>query len=277
VDVRTIVSFEPGDYQDWQVALLVHTHRRVAQEGHLTALASVKTGSALRDYDGIEVVPTRWMSRHPLTKDSYPPYNKPASFCDYFTSVPCRDELLLLVDPDMVFVKPWNRDGDDPVAEATSYMDPVARGKNIIKRHCKRNSDKVQPIGFPLIIPEQELRSIVDRWYVLTEEMRDDRLTRKEAGWVCEMWSFSVAAAECGVSFRVERRCSFSNENLHPDSCLIHYTYPTSSRSGFQWDKRGYRAWNPMPPLKDDVPTGGRVLHELIEEYRMSQRKKLAT
>jgi hypothetical protein len=242
----------------------------VVQEGPLTALASVREGTALKDY-GIEVVPTRWMSRHPITKDFYPPYNKPASFCDYFTTVPCRGEVLLLLDPDMVFVSPWVVDGPEPVAESTSYMDPKTSGKNIIRRHCKRNAGQVQPVGFPLIIPEQELRAIVDRWYILTEEMRDDKFTRKEAEWVTEMWGFSIAAAECGVRFREERRCSFSNENMHEGHCLIHFTYPTTSRSGYMWDKRKYRPWDPLPELKLDVPTAGKVLHGIIEEYRKAR------
>jgi hypothetical protein len=267
VAVRTVVSFEPGDYQSWQVELLAYTHRRVGQEGPLTALASVKDGVPLKNY-GIEVIQTRWMSKHPLTKDVYPPYNKPASFCDYFNAVPYRGEMLLLVDPDMVFVKPWDCNGDVFVAEATSYMDPIKCGKNVIKRHCKRNSDKVQPIGFPLIISEEALRSITDRWYILTEEMRDNKATRKEVSWIQEMWAFSIAAAECGIEFMVERRCSFTNDDLNPDHCLLHYTYPTVSKSGFHFDKRQYKAWSPMPKLRLDVPTAGVALHQIIEEYR---------
>jgi hypothetical protein len=262
-----MVSFEPGLYQDWQVELLAYTHRKVGQEGSLTALASVRGGVALKNY-GIEVIRTRWMAKHPLTRDHYPPYNKPASFCDYFSIEPYRGEMLLLVDPDMVFVNLWDHKEGAMVAEETDYMNPVRCGMNVIKRHCKRNADKVQPIGFPLIISEEALRAIVDRWYILTEEMRDDRFTRKEINWVCEMWAFSVAAAECGVSFRMERRCSFSNGNLNPSHSLIHYTYPTTSRSGFFWDKRRYRPWNPMPELKGDVPTAGKILHQIIEEYR---------
>ena len=267
MDVRTVVSFEPGMYQDWQIELLAHTHRKVGQEGSLTALASVKDGIALKDY-GIEVIRTRWMSKHPLTKDHYPPYNKPASFCDYFNTVPYRGEMLLLLDPDMVFLKPWDRNGDANVAEETSYMHPVNCGKNVVKRHCKRNADKVQSIGFPLIISEEELRAVADRWYILTEEMRSNRITHKEVDWVCEMWAFSVAAAECGVEFKVERRCSFSNEHLNSDHCLVHYTYPTTSKLGFLWDKRKYKPWTPMPKLRPDVPTGGQAMHQLIEEYR---------
>jgi hypothetical protein len=262
-----MVSFEPGAYQDWQVELLAYTHRKIGQEGSLTALASVRDRTTLKDY-GIEVIRTRWMSKHPLTKDHYPPYNKPASFCDYFTMVPCRNEMLLLVDPDMVFVKSWDCNGNEQMAEKTSYMDPVQCGKNIIKRHCKRNSNKVQPIGFPLIITEEALRSITDRWYILTEEMRDNRLTRKEVTWISEMWSFVIAAAECGVEFKVKRNCSFSNENLDLNHSLVHYTYSTTSRSGFHWDKRQYKPWNPMPALKSDVPTAMVALHQTIEEYR---------
>jgi hypothetical protein len=265
--IRTMVSFEPGNYQDWQVELLAYTHRKVGQEGPLTALASVKSGAKLKDY-GIEVIRTRWMSKHPLTKDHYPPYNKPASFCDYFSITPYRGEMLLLVDPDMVFVKPWDHSGDVSVAEETAYMRPEC-GRNVIKRHCKRNADKVQPVGFPLIIAEEEFRSITDRWYILTEEMRGNKLTCKEVNWVVEMWAFSVAAAECGISFQVERRCSFSNENLNPSHSLIHYTYPTTSKSGFLWDKRQYKPWSPMPKLKSDVPTAGETLHQIIEEYRV--------
>ena len=269
VNLRTLVSFEPGDYQSWQMELLAYTHRRVGQEGPMTALASVRGGAVLKNYDGIEVIRTRWMSRHPLTKDHYPIYNKTASLCDYFSSTPERDEMLLLLDPDMVFVKTWNLDGSDPVAEEINYMNPASPGgKSVIKRHCRRNAEKVQSIGYPLIIHERELRTIADRWHVLLEEMRNDKFTRKAVNWVCDMWAFNVAAAECGISFRVEKRCSFSNEDIRPDHCLVHYTYPTSSRSGFLWDKRQYRPWTPMPELKPDVPTGGQVLHQIIETYR---------
>lgn len=247
--------------------LLAYTHRKVGQEGPLTALASVKGGVVLKDY-GIEVIRTRWMSRHPLTKDFYPGYNKTSSLCDYFNMVPYRGEMLLLLDPDMVFVKPWDRNGNASVAEEISYMHPVRCGRNIIKRHCKRNAEKVQPIGWPLIISEEELRVIADRWYVLTEEMRGNKFTLKEANWVTDMWAFSIVAAECDISFSVERRCSFSNDNLDTNHSLIHYTYPTSSKSGFHWDKRQYRPWSPMPTLRPDVPTAGQVLHQIIEEYR---------
>jgi hypothetical protein len=267
VNIRTMVSFEPGLYQDWQIELLTYTHRKVGQEGPLTALASVRVGVVLKDY-GVEVIRTRWMSRHPLTRDNYAPYNKPASFCDYFTMIPCRNEMLLLVDPDMVFVRAWSSTEGVPVAEATLYMDPVRCGKNIIKRHCKRNSGKVQPIGFPLIISEEILRSLVDRWYILTEEIRDNKLSCREVNWVSEMWAFSIAAAECGVEFKVERNCSFSNENLDPNHSLLHYTYSTTSESGYFWDKRQYRPWSSMPSLRSDVPTAGQFLHATIEEYR---------
>jgi hypothetical protein len=267
VNVRTLVSFEPGDYQSWQVELLAHTHRTVGQEGPLTALASVKSGVKLKDY-GIEVIPTRWMSTHPVTKDQYPMYNKTASLCDYFNLVPCRDEMLLLLDPDMVLVGHWQCDDRTPIAEKISYMETDKNKHRIIRRHCKRNSDKVQPIGYPLIIHEEELRVIADRWYVLLEEMRADRLTRREAPWITDMHSFNIAAAECGVEFKMERRCSFANDRLDQNHCLLHYTYPITSRLGFHWDKRTYKAWSPMPKLKPDVPTAGVALHQIIEEYR---------
>jgi hypothetical protein len=272
VGLRIITSFEVGEYQNWQMELLYYSYQVCRQPGLFTVLASLKSGVQLPKFpDGIEVIPTRWVTKNVITGDRYPPYNKPASFCDYFSARTPQDEYLLLLDPDMVFVRAWSAPFDPPVpvAEDTGYMDPSSRvGKRIIARHCQKNKEAVQPIGFPILIHEHQLRWIVDRWHILTEEMRQSKETVEDATWICEMWAFSVAAAEAGVRFNMGRKCTFSNDDLKPSHNLIHYTYPTKSRSGFVWDKRKYHPWDKQPPIKQDVASSGVFLYNLIEEYR---------
>lgn len=266
----SIISAEDNPYQIWQLKLLSYTHQRVGQSGPLVfLLATPNKESSLDLGNHSQVIPSRLLSKHPVTGDFYPPYNKPASLLDYLSSVPPSDHIYLLLDPDMIFVSSWDPDliKDRPIGEDTLYMNPYKDpGPFLIPRYCRRNHHLVQPLGFPIVIHDHLLRDIVDRWYLLTENMRSDVSTRSKAGWVSEMWAFTIACAEAGLVFQVQRNCSFSHDR-QLNRPLIHYTYQTKSPSGYLWNKRNYTPWNSLPKLRHDVPESGKILHHILEEY----------
>lgn len=262
---HTVVSLDGSVYQRWQAQLLWYTHRQHSQSGPLTFLISSDQAVSL----GIptDLFQASVQSPHPVTRDHYPPYNKPAAYREYLAKGNYRDETWLLLDPDMIFTRFWMPQVKlgNPIGESIWYMNPRTHpGNQVIRRHCRRYPDRVQAVGFPVAIRSEDLRQFVDRWWNLTVELRQDRLTRQVVDWVCEMWAFTLAAAEVGIVFQEEQHAQYSNDDF-PDRELVHYTYHTQG-DHYLFDKRRYRPWSPLPPLSGGVKDGGRRLHQAMSE-----------
>ncbi len=269
-EYHALFSAETKPYFKWQSVLLAHTHKQVQQPGSLICLLSGQEDPGFLDgYSQGQIFPVRLVTYNAVNKDHFPGYNKDSALIDYLTKVPPGDRIYLLLDPDMVFTRSWvpTLETGEEIGELVGYMDPTKDpGKAVIKRYARRHGDQVQAVGFPLVMRESALREITDRWHILTEVLRGDLWVREKLNWVTDMWSFSIACAEAGVRFRLERNCSFTLDQ-ETDRPLLHYTYSTHSRSGYHWDKRNYTPWNPLPPLKPDVPGAGRQFHEILDKF----------
>jgi hypothetical protein len=267
--IRTIFSSEDTDYLYWQVQLLAYSHQRVGQPGEITCLVAHDGDAPPRLVDGVDMYVTRQASPHPVSGDDYKPYNKPASLLQWLEETPDSDETLLVIDPDCVFLEPIDREVESgqPVGEQIFFMSNTAPAcVEIIRRHCRRNESLVQPVGVPLLIQRSDLLSICPRWLELTAEMREDKFTREEIPWICEMWGYSIAAAEAGITHELGHRQQFPTEDI-TDRPLIHYSYATESHDkDWKWDKRDYSAWSKPPSAPDEIPAAGRIFHALLDQ-----------
>jgi hypothetical protein len=276
-DYHAIFSAESNLYQKWQSILLTYTHKQVQQPGSLICLLSGREDPGFLDgHNHCQIIPSRLVSYNPVTKDHYVCYNRETAILDYLSKTTPGDRVYLILDPDMVFTKPWTPtlDTSEEVGELTWYMDPNQEpGRSVIRRYARKNPSHVQSVGWPVAMRESALRAVMDRWHLLTETLRGDPWSREKVNWVTDMWSFSIACAECGVRFRLERNASFPGDE-ETDRSLVHYTYATESRSGYRWDKRCYTAWDPLPPLKPDVPAAGKQLHKILNTF-LKDRKNI--
>jgi hypothetical protein len=274
-DYHAIFSAESKVYHKWQSILLAHTHKQVQQPGSLICLLSGQEDPDFLDgYSQGQIVTSRIASYNVVNRDHFAGYNKNSSFCDYVTRTPTGNRVYLLLDPDMVFTRSWEPtlETGEEIGELVGYMDPDQEsGKSVVRRYARRHADRVQAVGFPLVMRESALREIMDRWHLLTEVLRGDRWVREKLNWVTDMWAFSIACAEFEVRFRLGRNCSFTIDG-DTDKPLIHYTYSSRSPSGYHFDKRSYTPWNPLPKLRSDVPAAGRQFHEIFDDFLKDKR-----
>jgi hypothetical protein len=265
----TVISVDDSKYLWWQSVIFAHSFRKVEQPGKLVRLVASGKRNALPWDSKADTFYTRSMQTHPLTHDFYPPYNKPWSLHEWLSTTPPSDDIIYVLDPDILYLKPVVEDVKEgsPVAEKMFFMDPSTTiNKNVIKRHAKKNHSLIQPIGVPLVLHRNELQSFVSRWYTLTVEMRSDPKTHQEIPWIAEMWACAIAAAEAGVNFRLTNMQQFPTESFHRRP-LIHYSYDIGTKdSSYHWSKRTYQPWSSIPPPPDDFPETGQVLWKNLNE-----------
>lgn len=120
-------SCEP--YQDWQSEALAQSFARVGQRGALTRIVSGCSDDAVKELlrrtqkssPHLRIHVTRDFRSLPIfkevsddvekasTPDDYAPYNKPFGLRDWLESAnpPVREELVVVLDPDFLFIRPF--------------------------------------------------------------------------------------------------------------------------------------------------------------------------
>lgn len=208
-----------------------------------------------------------------MTGDDYVPYNKPAAIHRWVLTSPPIDQMVLLIDPDFVFLAPvvsLSATRGMPETQPIGYMNPSS-SPDLVKRHC-RAPDSVQAVGCPILIHWDDLRLLAGAWLQKTEEIRNDQRSREKAGWVAEMWGYTFAAAEMGIC-HATRELALSQFDDRDDLPLIHYCYSSADSSGrWTWDKRSYRPWDSVAdPTRRRTPKASIALIRLLNEWAKIQ------
>jgi hypothetical protein len=287
--VHTVFSIGNNAYQRWQARLLAYSHRRAGQPGPLTCLVSGL-------HDQAPVIGRDFFTRnyfpHPVTGDRYAAYNKPAALLAWLQSAPPREETILLVDPDCVFLAATVGEAERgrPVAQPVFYMNARGRPNPVtppagqhpvlhidwtpveaaVAKYCRRPG-RVQGVGIPTLIHRDDLAALAPLWLAKTEMIRGDPELRDGVGWVAEMWGYCLAAAERGLAHEERDLACFATED-RDDLPLVHYCYDVRDRAGrWTWGKRSYRPWTRVPEPSADVPRAGRALLRILNEFVESQ------
>jgi hypothetical protein len=263
-DLRTIFSVDGSRYLAWQAEFLAYTFERAQQPGLLTRLWS---GHGVPEPFRGETFQTPPYSPHPVSGDEYVCYNRQFALDDWLWATPERDETILLVDPDFVFLNPVSHGVQQghPIAHPTGYVDPK-RHAVLVERHCRRPDD-VQSLGWPVIIHRSDLTTITPLWIAKTEAIRNDPVVRDDAGWITDMWGYVFAAAELGMVHQTEYLAA-TQMDRRDDTPFIHYCYESQSASGtWRWEKRWYEPADPIPDPPDDVPLASQALIALLNEW----------
>jgi hypothetical protein len=262
---HTIFNCEDKAYQYWQSELLAFSYRKANQPGPLTQLLSCDIEPKYKFTENM--FKAKSFSKHPLTKDDYCAYNKPAAIVQWLEQQKPQQKNIMIIDPDCVFLGPITREikRGQAIGQLYSYMWANGPCGHLVKRHCRKNQDLVAPVGIPIIIHRDDLKLVAPRWLEVTQQIRDDFISR-QVGWIVEMWGYTIAAAEMGIRHDLQRICVFTVEN-DTNASLIHYCCPSENeKEGFFWAKGSYRPW--LPP---EMPPPGTVkaavaLAELLKE-----------
>jgi peptidyl serine alpha-galactosyltransferase len=272
--IHTVFSVDGSLYQRWQADLLAFSHEKSGQPGPLTRLLSANgppTPFAGRTFQ------TNPYSPHPVSGEYYPPYNKPEALRAWLREVPLEEEVVLLLDPDCLFLQPLTGSVSrgNPIAHPIEFMNP-ARHAELLEKHCL-NPELVDNVGVPILIHKDDLAAVAPLWLEKTEEIRNDprSLYLTDGGWIAEMCGYTLAAAEIGLRHTVRELSRFQMD-YRADLPTIHYSYTSSDPAKrWVWDKRAYEPWERVPDPPDEVPLATKVLIGLLNEWVARQEHQL--
>ena len=270
--VHTVFSVDGSLYQRWQADLLAYSHRKAGQTGPLTRLWCAWGESPVFDGQTFQTMP---YSPHPVSGDSYLPYNKPMALLTWLEDAPPAEEAVLLLDPDCIFIAPCDLSAirGEPVSQPIGYMDPASNAE-LVKRHgCKPTS--VQGIGIPTLIHRDDLVALTPLWVEITEAIRTDPVSRQLAGWTAEMWAYIFAAARLGLRHQLRDLARWQMED-QVDLPFIHYCYTSSSADGrWEWNKRTYKPWQQVPDPPPGTPLATVTLIDMLNEWAKRQEHRI--
>lgn len=255
-----IVTKNNSNYVNWQTDILYSSfleYHSEIEEFKFLALVAKDHGPIIAKY------PYKSCKFTSLIKnDDYIVYNRILNLQEYLNKItPSRDKYIVLLDPDMVFTKPFDFfehhtiDSNVAIGQGYNYMNG---SKEIIffQEHFSNSQniiDYYKPIGCPLIISEYLLSKIVDRWLQLTIELRTRNIKNSPfyKNWICEMYGLAFALAESQIEVQNMQICGmvpYVNKWNKGNLYFYHYCYdvflPTSKKILFS--KKRYKPWDKL-------------------------------
>ncbi len=198
--VFTVFSTGCSPFQDWQSQTLIYNHRKLGIKGDVVRLMACDDPNYVlpnHSYEKYRVVRTPDFDVD-FPDDKYSPRNRPGGL-DYWlnwrsndTDVPLDDDVLIMVDPDMVFLT--NHIDVNNVTRGFGIGSLYGLGKNWPKDEfaqkscngkCKDLEDGYNPsFGHPMVLTAGDTRIHAPVWMNVTEQMR--KLIKK---WETDMFS----------------------------------------------------------------------------------------
>ena len=180
--------------------------------------------------------------------DASASYNKPGSIMHFLEENVVREPYILMLDADMVFVKPivpidMGATKGNVVSEYVPYMDPHA--SELARQFVDaKNKEYVQPVGWYHIFHRDDAKAISPEWFKYCAKMRtnphlywdingsgvnistgDKYVEFGKPPWISEMYGYSFAAADAHVNHTVTRNVvvypRHMNEHMQPK--ILHY------------------------------------------------------
>ena len=279
--VHVIFSCENTTYMWWQAEFLHYTYSLAGMEAELTAL--------IADTEEPEKRFTCNTVRVANYKDSVPgasllTLNKPGGIAEWAALEGPRDETILIVDPDSVFVRPVLDPGPIPAghaySEEHSYMSvDIPSNRTVLDRHCRQEFlAKVQPVGIYILINRACLAELARRWLQKTMDIAADTVCRdalRGTGWISDMWGYAIAAAELGIHHEIRAFSQVTGSDTLQNP-ITHYCFPLMGKDdGFWepdtqkpvlWSKWHYRPWE-NPPDPAGTTLEGHLLLERLQGF----------
>ncbi len=284
--MHVIFSCENTWYMWWQAEFLHYTYSIAGMQADLTALVA-KTDEAAKKF-ACNMFP---VANH---KDSVPnatllTLNKPGGIAEWAALDGPRDETILIVDPDSMFVRPVTDPGPIPADQAYSeehdYMSvDIPRNRTVLDRHCREEvRARVQPVGIYILINRACLAALARRWLQKSMDIMADTICRDAldgTGWLSDMWGYSIAAAELGIHHHIRgfSQVTGSDSLANP---ITHYCYPlmerkdgawhSGTRKPILWSKWFYTPWND-PPDPVGATDEGKLLLQRLQGLAKARR-----
>lgn len=276
--MQVIFSCEDKTYLWWQAELLHHTFVKTGMRAGLTALVAPSSE------------PEHLFSCSTLRVASYADccsgkplmvLNKPGAMAEWAAIEGPRDETVLIVDPDSVFLRGVPDLG--PIPDSEAYSEPhdymavdIPANKLVIDRHCKSSArPDVQPVGIYILVNRGSLLELARLWLERSIEIASDSVCREAlagTGWLSDMWGYAIAAAELGIHHHL-RGFSQVTGSHSLERPITHYCYPLLADPAHRWtpetqipllwSKWHYQPWSDAPHPAASCCEGAHLLQQL--------------
>jgi len=199
-----VYSTSNSDYQSWQCKLLEYSFKKVNQQGKLIRLCSYNTHCPDREFDTSDIAEiiklpdyrTRWTEYTDNLDKDYGIVNKTESLKYWLLNYPgLKDtDTVLLVDPDMVFIKPIDLSINQGTIIGQRWIDVGAADGTPFRTYASPIKNRITEdtiFMYPYVITVGDLRKIINKYVDLTYQMRLDNYPDL---WEAEMYALIIAA-----------------------------------------------------------------------------------
>ncbi|HZP03891.1 MAG TPA: hypothetical protein VFB43_03245 [Terracidiphilus sp.] len=290
--MQVIFSCEDKTYMWWQAELLHHSFVKTGMHAELTAIVAPSAEpqhafscNVARVASYAECCPGK-----PLMV-----LNKPGGIAEWAALDGPREETVLIVDPDSVFLRAVPDLG--PIPDGQAYSEPhdymgvdIPANKLVIERHCKPLARAaVQPVGIYILINRGALIELARLWLERSIEIAADPVCREAlagTGWLSDMWGYAIAAAELGIHHHL-RGFSQVTGSHSLDRPITHYCYPLLADPAHRWapetqvpllwSKWHYQPWSEPPNPAASCCEGVNLLEQLRELVVLKRHESVYT
>jgi hypothetical protein len=277
--VRVVFSCENTTYHWWQAEFLHYTYLQAGMHAELTALvAATEEPEIAFSCNSVRVANYKNSVPNALLV-----LNKPGGIAEWAALDGPRDETVLIVDPDSMFVRPVVDPGPltagDAYSEEHGYMCvDIPGNRTVIDRHCKPEvRSKVQPVGIYICINRACLAELAVCWLRKSIEIASDPVCWEALsgnGWLSDMWGYAIAAAEFGIHHQLMGFSQMTGSHSLQNP-ITHYCFPLmanrndywepETQKPILWSKWTYRPWENPPDFLGTTVEGELLLQRLRE------------
>jgi hypothetical protein len=268
----TIYSISNSPYQEWQADLLDYSFAKSGQPGSLVRLVSEDLDHVGREVALSSVGDTFSSPAYEGSTGAfkYKPMNKPGAL-GYFlneTEVGKKlddSDIVLLVDPDMIFTKEWTPDFKEGTVfgqKWKGYSRSFCKKTSTEDRFCPRSDNEA--VMYPFAIYVKDLRKIVQDYYEFSKHYAKTR------NWMQEMTALVLAMEKNGLKIDTEENigiCNNWDNNNDEDAPLVHYCQTVKDKDGKElWGKHRYTPGDKVPDPEVAQNRVDRIVLETLHE-----------
>ena len=304
-NVHVVITSNGNRYMNWQTRILYRSFLRMQKAPHSSLAAFTRILHRTSDDELMHEIPT--MRFEPLQPDcdvwcSYPVADRADAIQRWLdTDDAKRYEYVLVGETDYIFMRPLTVHNLPPATSLGfpfTYIVPAHESvRDIVRKHVDARydlSEVPQTGNAPQLLRVSDLAKVVPRWVEKTSAIDVDGAARDKLGWVREMYAYSIASLEAGLSHdlllppRNRLMVQPPADEALGDACFAHYTWGAfvhkDGAKVWSWDKREYGNGQygneparlveipPMPPFDDSFVTQDKVpwtrgKYELYEEF----------
>jgi hypothetical protein len=267
-----VVSAENNPYQEWQIQLLQYSCMRQQRKAPIT-VAHCRLESELLLPGFLYVAEEGRLQRTKNYGWGTGGYYEPRNFIGALACVRSDADVLVLMDPDMIFVRSaqFSTEPGRVVLDSVDYMDPGsplhadwlpgAAARAGIGYHALLAAGPVG--GVPYVIHRDDRMALVGAWIDCLDACADP--DTGSMPWLGLMWAFVFAALRLRFAIDVSHLGVLSGDNrvLPAEKSIIHYF-----RADENFDKRTHwqNPWGLRPNGNGTV--GDRVRQEIVAAGR---------